>query len=170
MLITCTPLCFLLCSFFFFLFLNSYNKMFFFCDTTKDRKLMSLSHFCVILSFVYGVVVFSSRLSQSLSVVSVVQITLNSQVRNLIEVIRFTLRTICLSPSLSGSPSCLYRCRVLCTNTNLILCSSSPTSLHMHADHIIFHGMLLCQICFQRLLVFFFFFTTRVQRFGKFAH
>lgn len=69
-------------------------------------RIMPLSHLNVILLF-YVVVVFSSRLSQTLSVVSVVQITLNSQVRNLIEVIKFTLCFTCSSRSLSSSPYCL---------------------------------------------------------------
>lgn len=51
---------------------------------------MSLSHLNVVLLF-YVVVVWSLCLSQTVSVVSVVQITLNSQVRNFIEVIIFTL-------------------------------------------------------------------------------
>lgn len=58
---------------------------------------------------VYVVVVFPSRLSQTVSVVSVVQITLNSHVRNLIEVITFTLCSV----------SCLVVCLVvLLVSTN----------------------------------------------------
>lgn len=72
-----------------------------------DLRLTSLSHFCVMFVCFYVVIVFPFCLSQNVSVVSVMQITLNSHVRNLIEVIRFTLCFICLSFSLSRSPSCL---------------------------------------------------------------
>lgn len=85
-----------------------------------DLRLMSLSHLCVVL-FVF-VLWLCSCLSQTVSVVSVVQITLNSHVRNLIEVIRFTLcltsLPVRLLVRLVVLPPCLDRSYVLVTNIN----------------------------------------------------
>lgn len=88
----------------------------------------------------YVVVVFSSCLSQTVSVVTVVQITLNSQVRNLIEVISFTLCFICASLSLSCSPCCLDKLYVPVTSTNLIICRGGYLvymALTLHANLIV---------------------------------
>lgn len=118
-----------------------------------DPRLMSLSHLYVVL-FVFFFVFMSwscSRLvSPKLSVVSVVQITLNSHVRNLIEVIRFTLCFICLSLSLSCSPCCLDKLYVLVTNTNLIICRGCYlvyTALTLHANLIVFVVFLFMLVC-----------------------
>lgn len=124
----CTPLCFFfLCSVVFLFWGYSFILLW---HNDGPQTHVVVSFVCYFVLCFYVVVVLTSCLSQTVCVVSVVQITLNSHVRNLIEVIRFTLCFICPSLSLSGSP-CLNKSYVLVTNTNLILCSScSLMSLH----------------------------------------
>lgn len=62
----------------------------------EDLRLVSLSHYFVVCLFT---MLLMCCLYQTVSVVSVVQITLNSHVRSLIEVIRLTLRSTCPSVS-----------------------------------------------------------------------
>lgn len=86
-----------------------------------DRSLTSLSPLLFVnLLCVCVRVSCCLSLPPCVCVVSMVQITLNSHVRNLIEVIRFTLCSVCRLPSPSGSRPRPDESNVLVTNTNLI--------------------------------------------------